>query len=433
MSPIYGYDFLYFRLRPYVDLTTWDSYLKCVVQGRENIPQDGAVIFAPNHCNALMDALVVLRANKGATVFGARADAFTPTFAKALTFLKILPMVRKRDGLRNVLKNIDTMDKIVDVLEHDVPFCMFSEGTHRTMHSLLPLTKGIFRIAMTANARFGDSKPVYIVPVGLEYGDYYRYRSTSLVTFGKPINVTREMKSLEGESETHIFQTMRDMLSERIAGLITWIRDDGDYDAKWILTKAASIRKGSLSERMERNRETLARLERIQEKNPAACASLFKDALEFEKTRMSAGISYASFNARHPFARIALKKLAAIAGLPYFIFCAAASLPMWAGAVLIKSRMKDKAFNNTVCFGIKLGMTPVMFAVWAALYFTLMPWQYALAAFLLSIPSYNFTYDYIHFARILISDIKLFFNSKVRKAHSDLTEKLEKADRTGNA
>ena len=159
------------------DLCTYLSYRKIQVTGLENVPKDGAVMLAPNHSNALMDAMVILRTRRTPTVFGARADLFgNPVVAKLLTFLKILPMVRKRDGLRNVLRNVDIQEDILEVMEDGVPFCMFAEGTHRAKHSLLPVGKGIFRIAIDAARRF--DKPVYVVPVGLDYSDYFRCRST---------------------------------------------------------------------------------------------------------------------------------------------------------------------------------------------------------------------------------------------------------------
>ena len=60
MRKIYEYNFWYSFLRPYVDFITKTSFNSITVKGEENIPEDGAVIYAPNHCNTLMDALVVL-------------------------------------------------------------------------------------------------------------------------------------------------------------------------------------------------------------------------------------------------------------------------------------------------------------------------------------------------------------------------------------
>ena len=91
---IYDKDLGYSILKPIVDWNTKHSYRKVEVFGRENIPTDGAVIIAPNHCNTLMDALVILRAFEDESVFGARADIFNkPFIAKIMTFVRILPMV----------------------------------------------------------------------------------------------------------------------------------------------------------------------------------------------------------------------------------------------------------------------------------------------------------------------------------------------------
>ena len=257
-NKIYEKNLGYTLLKPIVDWNLRHSYRKVEVQGYENIPDDGALLFAPNHCNTLMDALVMLRANKGTTVFGARADMFKrPFIAKIMYFLRILPMARQRDGLRNVLKNYETTDTIVEILENDVAFCMYPEGRHRPAHSLLPLGKGAFRAALAANAKFGDRKPVYIVPVGIEYGDYFRYRSTSLVTYGKAINITEFVKSLEVENEAQMMEPLRQELTRRMSGLITYIKDDEDYAGKWELTKILNLGvRGKLSARLAANRET---------------------------------------------------------------------------------------------------------------------------------------------------------------------------------
>ena len=57
---IQDYDWCYNALRYYVDFVLKLSYRNVRYVGTENIPQNGAVIYAPNHTNALMDALVIL-------------------------------------------------------------------------------------------------------------------------------------------------------------------------------------------------------------------------------------------------------------------------------------------------------------------------------------------------------------------------------------
>lgn len=427
MRRMYERDFLYRMLRPYVDMVTRASYRRCSVTGLENIPEDGAVILAPNHCNALMDPLVVLRSRKGPTVFGARADAFTPRFAGILSFLKIVPMVRKRDGLRNVLKNVETIDRVAETLRHGVPFCIFSEGAHRTMHSLMPLTKGIFRVAAEVYSRDGGARPVYIVPAGIEYGDYSRFRSTVLLTYGKPLDVSSVIREMEGEPEAHIYAELRARLTSGMKALVTCLDDDADYDARWVTVKTAAAGPSpcSLAGKLERNRRIAAALSSYEKEHPEKAAELFTQAREFESARLEAGVSYRSLGHRMPHLRILLKTLAALAGLPYFAAAAIASFPMWATAEKIRMGVDDKAFWNTVRFGTSLAMLPFMAVIWALLSFFLLPWYLALPVFLLCLPSYWYVHDYAGFVRILLSDMRLASDRSFRKKAEDFRKTIE--------
>lgn len=421
---IYQKDFGYDILRPIVDWNVKKSYRRVEVKGQENIPTDGAVILAPNHCNTLMDALVILRANKKETVFGARADMFNiKLVAKIMFFLRILPMVRQRDGLRNVLKNKDTEEIIVETLEHGVPFCIFPEGKHRAAHSLQVLGKGVFRAALSANARFGDKKPVYIVPVGIEYGDYFRYHSTSLVTYGKAINVTEFVKSLEVENEAQMIEPLRKELTKRMSELITYIDYNEDYDGKWTLTRLLSLRyKNTLEEQMKNNRRIIAEIEQKYEKNPEAMKDLLDKTARFDKVRRKKGVSIYSFAAKNSFTRVFLKTLAALIMLPAYVFSAVASLPLWGISAILRKIIKDRAFKNTATFGVRLAGCLTYGPACIALAFCLLPWKSALLLLLLMIPTYPYFYDYNEFIRRYVSDIKLSFNSDLKKFSKEITE-----------
>lgn len=436
---IYEKDRLYSILR--VIWTDWMikySYRKREIHGMEGLPEDSALLLTPNHCNTLMDALVMLRSYKGSTVFGARADLFNnPFIGKMMTYLRILPMARQRDGLRNVLKNKDTQEIVVETLENGVRFCVFPEGTHRTMHSLRTFGKGAMRIALAADAKFGKEFPVHIIPVGLEYGDYFRYRSSSLVNYGKPINVSRFIEEHpEVENEPQMLEALRRELTARISGLMTFIKDDENYDAKWALTKAIAIydrKKGygehgtCLYDDMLRNREIIDRIENALVEKPEEMAALLEDAAEFEAERRKGKISiYAFKKMDNPVLHAVGKGLAALIGLPYFIFSAIVSLPMWVTAESIRNKVRDRAFRNTVNFGVKLAMTPILLVTYATLGFCLAPWWLALTLLLLWFPAYSYFYDYIEGFRRLMSEIRLLNNRKLWKKFKKINKKFNK-------
>jgi 1-acyl-sn-glycerol-3-phosphate acyltransferase len=222
----------YQALRAFADPNTRASYNKAHVKGE--LPKDGAVIIAPNHTSTLMDAMVVLRTRKEPTVFGARADIFKkPAIAKFLRYIRIVPMARIRDGAQSVLRNLETFAEIDEVLAHGVPFCIFPEGRHRPMHSLLPIGKGVARIAFASAAK----RQTYVVPTGIENGSFFRYRYPNTVTFGDPIDVNAFLKAHEGCTENETFHAFRQELGKQISSLITYIPDDENYEAAWEAVK----------------------------------------------------------------------------------------------------------------------------------------------------------------------------------------------------
>ena len=144
-------------------------------------------------------------------------------------------MARIRDGAQSVLRNLETFAEVDEVLEHGVPFCIFPEGRHRPMHSLLPIGKGVARIAFASAAK----RQTYVVPTGIENRSFFRYRWPNTVTFGEPIDVNAFLKAHEGSTENETFHAFRQELGERIKSLITYIPDDENYQAAWDAVKPA--------------------------------------------------------------------------------------------------------------------------------------------------------------------------------------------------
>lgn len=429
---IYGKDSLYDFLKPIVDLFLLHSYRKFEVKGYENVPEDGALIFASNHSNTLMDALVILRANRCTTVFGARADLFNnPMVGKIMTFLRILPMVRQRDGLRNVLKNHETQETIVETLENRVGFCIFPEGRHRPEKSLLPLGKGVFRAALAANAQFGDKMPVYLVPVGIDYGDFFRFRSTVLVSYGKAVNVTEFIRKETSDNEAQTIEHLRKELFSGMSGLFTYIPDDGNLKEKWILAKMLYTASGpkvygscgtSLHEGMLRNRGIIEEIEKSCSEHPEAMSELLARTAEFDRYRRKDGISIYSFRKGNTVLNNISQGLAGLICLPYFLYSAIVSLPMWAAYFLIRKGIKDRAFHNTVGFGVKLAGSIILGLIYTILAFCLAPWWLALILLASAVPSYSMFFDYIEWCRRWLSDIRSHGCRKLRKSYRNITE-----------
>jgi len=206
----------YCLLRHYVDVCTRASYCQLKIEG--SLPENGtAVLIAPNHTNTLMDALIVLLMRDNGIVFGARADIFRkPVAAKILRFLKILPMARERDGNGTIRESMYAFDEIDDTISQGVPYCMFPEGRHRTERVLLPLQKGIGRIAF----RSARQRPTIVIPTGINYSDFFHYRGRCLLRIGKPMDVNAFLENHNGLSEAELHQLFREQLGTKIQALV---------------------------------------------------------------------------------------------------------------------------------------------------------------------------------------------------------------------
>ena len=315
------------------------SFRKIETIGQMPPMDSGAWLIVSNHTHTLMDALVILQSRREATSFGARADVFrNPVAAKFLHFCKILPLARKdRERPEEVAHNRETLEKIDQVIAHGVPFCLFPEGRHRPMHSLLPMRRGIATMAF----RSALQRPTFILPIGLEYSSWFHFRGTAKMIIGEPLDVNAFAASLEpGIDDSARDAALQEELFKRLSSLILYIPDDDHYQ------------------------ENLAR------------------ALESQPKR----------NRVRDFVQAALS-------FPLFLVAAVLSFPMWATAeFLCHFKIRDKAFCNTVRYAVKLAGTPMTALVWAAIGFIFLPWWAALAMLIAFLPSYSMFYDWINLA-----------------------------------
>ena len=201
-------------------------YRRLTVVGYEKIPANTPVIFAPNHQNALMDALAVLFTARRHVVFMARADIFKkPAVAKILNMLQILPIYRIRDGVEALGRNQEVFDNTVDVLKSNIPLCILPEGNHEGQKRLRPLKKGIFRIAFQTEESNSFNLNLHIIPVGLDYSDYFNAGSDLTVVFGTPIKVADYAEQYR-ENEQKTINTLMHLLAENMRSIMIHIPEE---------------------------------------------------------------------------------------------------------------------------------------------------------------------------------------------------------------
>ena len=430
---IQDHNIWYSILRYYVDFALKLSYRNIRYVGRENIPQDGAVIYAPNHTNALMDALVILAMDNKAKVFVARADIFRkPILAKIFTFLKIMPIMRMRDGMDEVRKNNETIKKAVDVLRDRVPFCIFPEGQHQAKYSSLPLSKGIFRIAFQAQELMPDM-PLYIVPVGIRYGHFFRFRSTVRVQIGDPINIKKFHEEYSESTPQEQMNIVKDILAKRMRASIFYIPDDENYDATFEIcatTVKAQVKqfpRRSDGKRMHNldahflaNNQIVEKIAQLKEQEPEKAEKLLTLGAEAFKLRKSKKINIESVSIKYPVLSRILKSLFVIATLPYCIPVSLLTLPIKGLLAFLLGKFKDQAFHNSVRYLVNLLLWPILMIIYSVVAYMLLPWYWALPLTLILLPAPIVAHETWRLMRLAISDIKYIFNKELQSKHAEI-------------
>lgn len=162
---------------------------KIIVNGLNNIPGKGAVLFVSNHKNALIDPLLIATTATRTIHFLTRASAFKIKFVKwLLSTVNMLPIYRMRDGKETLTKNEEIFNKCYEILNKKKTLLIFPEGTHDVKRWVRPLSKGFTRIAFGTLEQNPDLE-LQIVPIGLNYTEATLFGESVSIYYGKPILV----------------------------------------------------------------------------------------------------------------------------------------------------------------------------------------------------------------------------------------------------
>jgi 1-acyl-sn-glycerol-3-phosphate acyltransferase len=227
---IHRFNLFYFLLKSYEVFAFSRFYRHVQVIGVDNIPRDKAVIFAPNHQNALMDALAVLNTCRSNPIFLARADIFKKKRqAQLLRVFKMLPVYRMRDGAAELNKNDEIFKTTLEILRNKAPICIMPEGNHGDKRRLRQLVKGVFRIAFLGQEDYKTQSGVTIVPVGLDYEHYQKFFQDLLIVYGRPIEVAEYYNSYQ-ENPARATNELRDRLASEMKKIMIHIDNEELYD-----------------------------------------------------------------------------------------------------------------------------------------------------------------------------------------------------------
>ncbi len=187
----------------------------------------GPVILALNHPNAFTDPSVFVCVSYPVrTYYLARGDAFKPGLISVLLeSIGILPIFRIQDGGKEGLKKNDESYKRANELlkRKNAKVMIYAEGLCIQERRLRPLKKGVARFTFGAQDYLGNDELI-VIPVGLNYSNPNKFRSTLFYNFGEPIKVS-DFKTLYQENPPKAYTQFLQTLEPKMRALIMHIND----------------------------------------------------------------------------------------------------------------------------------------------------------------------------------------------------------------
>ena len=208
------------------------------VVGLDHVPLDTPVIFVLNHPNALVDPAVLLCRAPRQVSFLAKAPLFRmPVLGYFVREMDSLPIYRRQDEGEDVSKNQETFVAARKLLARGGTIGICPEGVSHDEPRLRPIKTGAARIALGAVST-GEVVDLSIVPAGLYYTSKTKFRSSALLYFGKPIEVTPVELEADGNPPR---PAVRELSSKVESALRSVILDAEHEEALHTITRAERI------------------------------------------------------------------------------------------------------------------------------------------------------------------------------------------------
>jgi hypothetical protein len=269
--------------------------------------------------------------------------------------------------------------------------------------------------------RVGDKMPVYIVPIGLEYGDYFEYRSTLLVNIAEPIKLQDFLSEHKSETENEIYHKILLTLEERMKDTIIYLPDDERYTGLWELMNLgySDHKVNSLYGTMRWMQHAASMMIK---RNP----ELIEWAEKIAKKREQRGISLkASTSKRTPLEGIG-KAAILVLIFPLVALFSILLIPALILIGIIKPKLKDKTFINSIRHVALYIINVPIQIILSLVSLIFLPWWVCPLMIVGSLAAPTVFYEYLNDWKHLIAYFRLRSDKPLRKALDKIKEQSQK-------
>lgn len=423
MSKIFEYTYSYSLVREYLLFGFRQFYGEIIVNGKENLPKDdSAVIFAPNHLNALMDALAVssIMPKRRAVVYLARADLFaSKTLAKWMHFAKIMPAFRMRDGFENLGKNNRIFYECIEVMRFGHAVCIMPEGGQGEEHKIRPLVKGIFRLAFEAQKEFGDDRKVKIVPIGIDMGDLIKAGKHIIINVGEPIEVDDYMEQFQ-ENAPGAMNEIRSELHQRLSDLTLDLATSQNYDTFETITDIMAeeyvedVKKGKATNEKFRLKQSAARvLVDIEKNDPNLMADLNRLTQNYKSLLKSTYFKSKIFSQLKSDETSFSRFFSLLITLPVALFGFITNflptfLPVWIRKAIV---IEYSGFHSSIHYGLGMILFPILYILQAIIFHLTISPNWGMTLIFLVLQFFTRQFSMKWYSNLMKYSHKIRFNS----------------------
>ncbi len=360
----------YWALKQYVRFIDWIIVNKTIVIGKDKIPRDKPILFAPNHQNALSDPMAVLLNTKYQPVWLARADIFkNKTVILILRFMKIIPVYRLRDGKDKLVKNDETFANSIKVLENNSALALFPETTHSGKRQLLSHKKAVPRIVFMAEEKTGHNLDIQIIPTGIYYSSYWKFNRNLIVIFGDPIPVNNFLDEYK-ENQNSATLSLRNKISESVKTLVLHFETQTNYrnfekirDFYGLHFLKRQNKKMSIVNRFKSDKILAKKLDGLENEKPEEIDNLINELKDYDALIKKLKIrSWLVENSKNNVLQIAINKLILLIGLPIFAFgFLLNAIPFFVSDIIIRRKIKDRSFWSSFALAFGIILFPIIY------------------------------------------------------------------------
>ena len=361
----------YWFLKQYVRFADWLIHKKVIVTGKEKIPKNKPIVFAPNHQNALSDPMAILLHTRFQPVWLGRADLFgkSKVTDTILRFMKIMPVYRLRDGKANLEKNEITFSDSIKVLENNFALALFPEAAHSAKRQMLAHKKAVPRIVFMAEEKTGNQLDIQIIPAGIYYSHYWKFNRTVIVNFGEPIAV-KDYLSQYFKNPNQTTNELKTRIHDALLSLTVNFKTKKYYNSFEKITEIygnhflmKQNKRNTTLNRFYTDKLLAQKLDKLETEKPDETEKIVESAENFyseiKKPKLR---SWLIVNQQNHFSQLLVNLILLIIGFPFFLYgFIFNAVPFFLTDQIIRRKIKDVSFWSTFFLGAGIIVFPVFY------------------------------------------------------------------------